>query len=261
MIDFGRDICGDPHQAASREWLVTNGIGGYASGAISGELTRRYHGLLVAALHPPLGRTLLVSKLNETVHYDERVYPLSTNRWSSSEIHPHGYLQLERFRIEGSVPVWTFACADAAVEKRIWMARHANTVYVSFRMLRGSRPLTLTIEPFVNYRDSHDIITEQQSHMDVAEEVLTVRAGDAAYHQGTAWSWLIGPFVSAHLKVYGDRETARSFLRPLFLHMRDHGIGSISEVFDAEPPFQARGCIAQACGGAEVLRAWKETMD
>lgn len=651
-IDFGRDICGNPQQAAGREWLVTNGIGGYASGTISGELTRRYHGLLVAALHPPLGRTLLVSKLNETVHYDERVYALSTNRWSSSEVHPQGYLQIESFRMEGSVPVWTFACADAVVEKRIWMARHANTVYVNFRMLRGSCPLTLTIEPFVNCRDSNDIIVAQQWHLDVIarDGTLTVHAGetaapftmsmsgasveeiqtwqrgiflavdesrgivphedhlqtgrftvaltsgqettfvasaeehiepaaevydamltrgrelversgfqnepepiqqlvlaadqfivqrpfagdpegrsiiagyhwfedwgrdtmislpgltlvtgrpevarkilltfasavsqgmlpnrfpedgsepvyntidaspwffeavrayfaetgdralieelfptldnmvawhecgtrysiqfdpddglvrgsdegapltwmdarmgdfvptprvgkpveisalwhnalcmmvdcarllgkdsqryqdladrlrkgfnrfwndelgycfdvldgpngndpalrpnqllavslahsplpqaqaravvdvcartlltshglrslapfddnylryytgalrerDAAYHQGTAWSWLIGPFVSAHLRVYGDRDAARSFLQPLFLHMRDHGVGSISEVFDAEPPFRARGCIAQAWGVAEVLRVWKETME
>ena len=88
-----------------------------------------------------------------------------------------------------------------------------------------------------------------------------LRQRDASYHHGTVWLWWRTPFVSAHLHVYGDRETARSFLQPLFLHMRDHGVGSISEVFDAEPPFQARGCIAQAGGVAEVLRTWKETMD
>jgi predicted glycogen debranching enzyme len=182
MIDFGRDFCGDPQQAASREWLVTNGIGGYASGTISGELTRRYHGLLVAALHPPLGRTLLISKLQETVHYDERVYPLSTNRWTSRKVHPHGYLQIERFRLEGSVPVWTFACADAAIEKRVWMPQRANTVYVRYTMLRGSHPLHLVIEPFVNYRDSHDIVSAQQWHMEVTGErdMLTMRASDTA---------------------------------------------------------------------------------
>ena len=88
FIDFGRDICGNLANSASREWLVTNGIGGFASGTVAGMLTRRYHGLLVAALQPPLGRTLLVTKLDETVHYSGRSYPLFTNRWGSGNIDP-----------------------------------------------------------------------------------------------------------------------------------------------------------------------------
>jgi predicted glycogen debranching enzyme len=82
------------------------------------------------------------------------------------------------------------------------------------------------------------------------------RQRDAAYHQGTVWSWLIGPFVTAHLRVYGDRELARSFLQPLIHHLTDHGVGSISEIFDGDPPFIPRGCIAQAWSVAELLRAW-----
>jgi predicted glycogen debranching enzyme len=82
---------------------------------------------------------------------------------------------------------------------------------------------------------------------------------DRAYHQGTVWGWLIGPFVTAYLRVYGDRELARSFLRPLMHHLADHGVGSISEIFDGDPPFTPRGCIAQAWSVAEVLRAWRET--
>jgi predicted glycogen debranching enzyme len=83
------------------------------------------------------------------------------------------------------------------------------------------------------------------------------RRRDGAYHQGTVWGWLIGPFVSAHLRVYGDRERARSFLQPLLEHLADHGVGSISEVFDGDPPFTARGCIAQAWSVAELLRSWE----
>jgi glycogen debranching enzyme len=86
------------------------------------------------------------------------------------------------------------------------------------------------------------------------------RQRDAAYHQGGVWGWLIGPFVSAYLRVYGDHERARSFLQPLIHHLADHGVGSISEIFDGDPPFTARGCIAQAWSVAEVLRAWQETM-
>lgn len=85
---------------------------------------------------------------------------------------------------------------------------------------------------------------------------------DAAYHQGTVWSWLIGHFVTAYRKVNGcspaSRETARMFLEPFKDHLRDQGVGSIAEIFDGLPPFTARGCFAQAWGVAEVLRAWLE---
>jgi predicted glycogen debranching enzyme len=85
------------------------------------------------------------------------------------------------------------------------------------------------------------------------------RQRDGAYHQGTVWAWMIGPFVNAHLRVYGDPERARSFLRPLIQHLADHAVGSISEIFDGDPPFAPRGCIAQAWSVAEVLRAWEAT--
>ena len=86
------------------------------------------------------------------------------------------------------------------------------------------------------------------------------RQRDAAYHQGTVWGWLIGPFVRAHLRVYRDPATARSFLQPLLHQLESHGLGSLSEVFDGDPPFTPRGCIAQAWTVAEVLRVWKETV-
>src|SRR5439155_8026954 len=82
-----------------------------------------------------------------------------------------------------------------------------------------------------------------------------LRARDAAYHQGTVWAWLIGPFIDAWLKVHPDqREAARHFLDGFEPHLAEAGIGSISEVFDAEPPFTPRGCSAQAWSVAEVLR-------
>ena len=87
-----------------------------------------------------------------------------------------------------------------------------------------------------------------------------LRARDAAYHQGTVWAWLIGPFIDAWLKVYpDDRATARRFLDGFEPHLAEAGIGSISEVFDAEPPFTPRGCIAQAWSVAEVLRCLQKT--
>ena len=84
-----------------------------------------------------------------------------------------------------------------------------------------------------------------------------LRARDAAYHQGTVWAWLIGPFIDAWLKVYpDDLEGAGKFLDGFKPHLRDACIGSISEIFDAEPPFTPRGCVAQAWSVAEVLRCW-----
>ncbi len=154
-IEFGREICSDLPNAESREWLVTNGIGGYASGTVAGLLTRRYHGLLVAALKPPLGRTLMLTKLDETAQYDAQIYPLSTNRWTSKIVEPTGYLHLESFCLEGMVPVWRFACADALLEKRVWMQQGANTTYTQYTLIRATKTLTLTLKALVNYRDHH----------------------------------------------------------------------------------------------------------
>jgi glycogen debranching enzyme len=88
-----------------------------------------------------------------------------------------------------------------------------------------------------------------------------LRTRDAAYHQGTVWPWLIGHFVDAWLRAGGDRRGARALLGAFPGHLRDAGIGSISEICDAEPPYRPRGCIAQAWSVAEVLRAWRATHD
>ncbi|PSB27537.1 glycogen debranching protein [Stenomitos frigidus ULC18] len=154
-INFGREVCGDFGQAQAREWLVTNGVGGYASGTVAGLLTRRYHGLLVAALQPPLGRTLMLAKLDDTALYGDRFYSLHANRWADGTIGPHGYRHLERFALEGNIPVWRYACADALLEKRVWMQPGANTTYIHYQLVRATQPLMLTLKAMVNYRDYH----------------------------------------------------------------------------------------------------------
>ncbi|MBC8449190.1 MAG: amylo-alpha-1,6-glucosidase [Chloroflexi bacterium] len=166
MLDFGRDICSHLATAERREWLVTNSIGGYAMGTVANLPTRRYHGLLIAALQPPLGRTLLLSKLDETATYDGRAYPLFANRWAAPSpagggglgrglVEPTGFHHLERFHLEGTTPVWTFACSDALLEKRAWMQQDANTTYVRYDLRRATAPLTLSIKAIVNHRDHH----------------------------------------------------------------------------------------------------------
>ena len=155
MLDFGREVTGTLETAERREWLCTNGLGGYASGTIAGSLTRRYHGLLVAALAPPVGRTLVVAKAEDTVVYDGEVWPLSTNHWASGAVEPSGYRHIERFHLDGTTPVWTYACADARLEKRIWMEPGANTTYVRYRLLRAAGRIRLTLRVLVNHRDHH----------------------------------------------------------------------------------------------------------
>jgi predicted glycogen debranching enzyme len=167
VVEFGREICGDLNAAERREWLVTNGIGGYGSGTVAGLLSRQYHGLLCAALKPPLGRTLLASKLEEFAEYDGRSFALCTNRWAGGAVDPEGFRQLERFRLEGTTPVWTFACADGLIEKRVWMEQGANTTYVRYDLIRASGSLKLTLKALVNYRDYHSTTRGGDWRMDI----------------------------------------------------------------------------------------------
>jgi predicted glycogen debranching enzyme len=154
-IIFGREICSNLEIAQSREWLVTNGLGSYASGSITGTLTRGYHGLFVAALEPPLGRTVMLSKLDETCIYGNSSYPLFVNRWSRGVVDPTGQMQLESFYLDGTVPIWHYTCADALLEKRIWMEHGQQTTYIRYTLLRGSAPIGLSLKALVNYRDYH----------------------------------------------------------------------------------------------------------
>lgn len=181
-IEFGREITGSFETAQSREWLVTNGIGGFASGTVAGMLTRRYHGLLVAALRPPLGRTLLLAKLDETVTYDGAHYALFANRWADGAVDPAGYQNIESFWLEGAIPVWHFAMADALIEKRIWMAPGANTTYITYQLRRATRPLTLNIKALVNYRDYHSLTRGIGWQMDIGPvpQGLQATASDSA---------------------------------------------------------------------------------
>jgi predicted glycogen debranching enzyme len=174
-VSFGREITGDLAAAERREWLCTNGIGGFASGTVAGSLTRRYHGLLVAALAPPLGRTLLVSKVEEIVTYAGTTRELSTNRWVDGTVAPRGHAEIEHFRLDGTSPVWTCAVGDALLEKRVWMDQGANTTFVRYHLARASAPLVLSAKILVNHRDYHGSTRAGDWRMDVAPVADGVR--------------------------------------------------------------------------------------
>jgi predicted glycogen debranching enzyme len=168
-VQFGRELCGDLAAAESREWLVTNGIGGYASGTVAGSQTRRYHGLLIAALQPPVSRTQLVSAIDEIVHYSGADFSLATHRWASGAVDPKGFLLVEDFHLEGTKPVWTYALADALLEKRVWMRQGENTTYIQYTLVRGSGPVEMELKALVNYRDFHSLTHAADWHMNIEQ--------------------------------------------------------------------------------------------
>ncbi len=138
-ISFDRGICCDLHETSSREWLVTNGLGGYAAGTIAGVLTRLQHGLLVAMSPDAETPQLLLAKIDEEVFFDERTYYLGTNEYPDGVFSPAGFVHLESFRLEEGLPIFTYHLGGAdgiILEKRIWMAQGYNTTYIQYRILR-----------------------------------------------------------------------------------------------------------------------------
>ena len=137
----------------SLEWLVTNGLGGYASGTISGAITRRYHGLLVAALPAPLGRMVMWSHVSEFLHFgDEDVVSLGAEERAGGQLDLHGADYLTEFRLEDGLPIWTYRVRDLVLEKRVLMPHLQNTVQISYRIIEGDKRPRLELRPAFHFR-------------------------------------------------------------------------------------------------------------
>ena len=122
----------------NREWLVTNGLGGYASGTISGAITRRYHGLLIAALPAPLGRMVMWSHVSEFLHFGEDdVVSLGAEERAGGQLDLHSADYLREFRLEDGLPIWTYRVRDLVIEKRVLLPHLQNTVHISYRIVEG----------------------------------------------------------------------------------------------------------------------------
>lgn len=137
-ISFDRSICCDLNETISREWLVTNGLGGYAAGTVAGVLTRIQHGLLVAMSPNAVTPQLLLAKIDEEISFDQRTYYLGTNEYRDGTINPAGFVHLEAFRLEEGFPIFTYRLGGIEgilLEKRIWMAQGHNTTYIQYRAL------------------------------------------------------------------------------------------------------------------------------
>ncbi|MEP6604068.1 MAG: amylo-alpha-1,6-glucosidase [Spartobacteria bacterium] len=148
----------DPAQTSrevllNREWLVTNGLGGYSSGTISGAITRRYHGLLIAALPAPLGRVVMWSHVSECLNFgNDDVVSLGAEERAGGQLDLKGADYLREFRLEDGLPVWIFHVRDIVLEKRVTMPHLQNTVHVSYRIVEGEARPRLELRPAFHFR-------------------------------------------------------------------------------------------------------------
>ena len=201
MIHFTRETLMDLGAAMSREWLETNSLGGFSSSTIIGVNTRRYHGLLTAATKPPVGRVVLLSKLEETLVLDGQRYELSSNKYPGA-IHPQGFQYQTGFRLD-PFPVFTFDVAGIKIDKSVFMVQRENTVVVQYEFIKGGSPrpksrsekkgrsievasqadglLEFEIRPLIAFRDYHSLTHENgalNSHVEMENGLTTVRPYD-----------------------------------------------------------------------------------
>ena len=217
-LQVGPELCHDVQFGLDHEWLVTNGLGGYASTSLVGATTRRYHGLLVAALHPPVERTVLVAKVDEIAYLPngQRI-ALGVNEYADGTIDPSGYSYLEAFSLDGDIPCFFYRLsANLVLEKRIWMEYGQNTTYIQYivhgvfeaRDTEETAPsptsLMLEVVPYCLSRDYHAVTegnSEEQFLVESQSHRCRIRASGStsAYHliagrsdtftHGGEWHW------------------------------------------------------------------------
>ncbi len=160
MIKFDSEICTNFESASEREWLETNGIGGFASSTISGANTRRYHGLLTAATRPPLGRITMLSKFEETLTVDGEIFRLSSNKYTDA-VDPEGFKFIKSFRLD-PFPTWTYKIEDIEIEKKIFMVDGENTTVIQYKIINSKTKhqkskTTLELKPLFSFVDYHSL--------------------------------------------------------------------------------------------------------
>ena len=146
----------DVSPLVEREWLVTNGLGGYASGTVAGVCTRRYHGFLVAALPAPQGRTVMLNHLMEQVRLPNgRTFRLGGEQYADGKLELHGLEFFREFRLEAGLPIWRWQIDDWTLEKRVLLLHEQNTVHIGYRLTAGEGAVRLKLRLAVHFRP-HD---------------------------------------------------------------------------------------------------------
>jgi len=161
----------DPTSAISREWLITNGIGGYASSTIIGENSRKYHGLLIASANPPVDRRVLLSSLDEEIVIGNEVHRLAAHRYPYT-LYPSGFKYLEHFSAS-PVPTFEYSIGNIKLIKNIFMIHGQNTTIVRYKLINpDNEDLVFRILPLVTNRDFH--------HLKRADEISFSERHDAS---------------------------------------------------------------------------------
>ena len=239
-----RETCTDYARSSKLEWLQTNGTGGFAMGTVSGANTRRYHGLLVASLDPPVERYVLLSKLEEEVVVGGRLHALGANQYPGA-VHPNGYQYLSGFRL-APYPAWTYEVAGARIEKRVLLVEGEQAVVVEYR---ADWPCRLIVRPFLAFRDYHGLaqangafqpaISERERTIQIrpypALPALTLEHSGAVFEVGGAWYY--------NYEYLEELERGLDFREDLYC------LGSF--VFDL-----AAGTPAWVAAGIKLTAAW-----
>ena len=192
-ITLGRQVTGDLDAASEREWLVTDGLGGYAMGTVGGLRTRRYHGVLMVATAPPIGRMLGLAALDPVLYIGERMIRLGVHEWQDGSIAPEGFEHLESFELRDGVPRWRWAVDNVILEAELAMSHGRPLVGVNYRVVRAPAPVRLEIEALCTCRDAHgerlaagDPVVERTNDGFRFEDAYRVR-GPGFDPTGAAW--------------------------------------------------------------------------
>jgi predicted glycogen debranching enzyme len=170
-LSFGRGLCGTYPEAVEREWLETNGRGGYAMSTILGANTRRHHGVFTFAQQPPVRRFQVVNRLQEAVTRGETRVDLSSQGYPDT-VHPMGFKNIESFRLD-PFPVWTFAYSDVRLEKWFFLRYGEDTAVAIYRQVSGP-PVSLDARPLLTCRGHHDLCREDGRF----DDTLTIGTSD-----------------------------------------------------------------------------------
>ncbi|HYN33759.1 MAG TPA: glycogen debranching enzyme N-terminal domain-containing protein, partial [Ilumatobacteraceae bacterium] len=154
-ITFGRQTTGNLDDAAEREWLVTDGLGGFAMGTVAGLRTRRYHGLLVVATEPPIGRRVGLVGLDAVVVVGDRRIELATHEWATGAISPVGHTLLDRFDLIDGVPRWQWSAGDVTIRMELAMPHGRSGVVTRWTVLSAPGTVTVEVGALCTWRDAH----------------------------------------------------------------------------------------------------------
>ncbi len=193
-ISFGPNQCSSLDQSASREWLVADGLGGFAMGTVSGLRTRRYHGLLVVASANGASRRVALASLDATLIIGDRRMQLATHEWPGGVVAPTGHLQLTRFDLIDGIPRWTWTVGNVTLVREVAMVHGSAAAVIVHTVANSDGPVGLELEPLCTWRDAHGVRRKGEapsvSHSSngfVFEDAYRVDCSDGSWQPGGEW--------------------------------------------------------------------------